>query len=149
MAQKNDETSSLCSSLTSENVPIVLPNNVTELVRLLQLKSVKENVQELKRVVWALWNIALSDTGRQSCIDAGVPLALVTLSGEKAVKEDGDAAGYVASALGHIAESESGRQSCIDAGVPLALVTLSGEKSVKENGDAAQWVARALGKIAE
>jgi hypothetical protein len=30
----------------------------------------------------ALGNIAESDTGRQSCIDAGVPLALVTLSGE-------------------------------------------------------------------
>jgi hypothetical protein len=36
----------------------------------------------------ALGNIAESDTGRQSCIDAGAPLALVTLSGEKSVKEN-------------------------------------------------------------
>jgi hypothetical protein len=90
-----------------------------------------------------------SDTGRQSCIDAGAPLALVTLSGEKSVKENGNAASNVARALGNIALSDTGRQSCIDAGATLALVTLSGEKSVKENGDAAGNVARALRNIAK
>jgi hypothetical protein len=62
------------------------------------------------------------NTGRQSCIDAGAPLALTELAKEKAVKENSDAARWnVAYALGNIAKSDTGRQSCIDAGAPLAL----------------------------
>jgi hypothetical protein len=57
---------------------------------------VKENSYAASNVASALGNIAESDTGRQSCIDAGASLALVTLSGEKSVKEDGNAARYVA-----------------------------------------------------
>jgi hypothetical protein len=110
---------------------------------------VKENSYAAWNVARALSYIEFSDTGRQSCIDAGTPLALVTLSGEKAVKKYGDAAGNVARALGNIAFSDAGIQSCIDTGAPLALVTLSGEKSVKENSFAANNVAYALGKIAQ
>jgi hypothetical protein len=82
---------------------------------------VKENGYAASNVANALGNIALSDTGRQSCIDAGAPLALVTLAGEKAVKENGNAAGNVACALGNIAESDTGRQSCIDAGASSCI----------------------------
>jgi ankyrin repeat protein len=149
MAQENGEISSLCSSFTSENVPIVLPNDVTELVRLLQLKSVQENVQELERVVCALELIASSESGRQSCIAAGATLALTDLAKENIVKENGYATEYVARALSNIAERDAGRQSCIDAKAPLALSELAKEKAVKENSTAAEYVALALGNISE
>jgi hypothetical protein len=47
-------------------------------------------------------NIAQSESGRQSCIDAGAPLALTNLAKEKAVKEDSTAAEGVADAYRQI-----------------------------------------------
>jgi hypothetical protein len=67
-------------------------------------KAVKENGDAARNVATALGNIASSETGRQSCIDAGAPLALTNLAKEKAVKENGNAASNVASALGNIAQ---------------------------------------------
>jgi hypothetical protein len=105
------------------------------LVALAKEKAVKENGSAASNVASALYKIALSEAGRQACIDAGATLALVTLSGEKAVKENGNAASNVAYALRNIAFSDTGRQSCIDAGVPLALTNLAKEKAVKENSE--------------
>jgi hypothetical protein len=93
------------------------------------------------RIAGALSAIAESETGRQSCIDAGAALALTELAREKVVKENG--AWGVAIALGNIAKSEIGRQSCISAGAPLALTELAREEAVKENGEAARLVANA------
>jgi hypothetical protein len=73
------------------------------LVTLSGEKSVKENGNAASNVASALGKIAKSDTGRQSCIDAGAPLALTELAKENAVKENGNAAGNVAYALGNIA----------------------------------------------
>jgi hypothetical protein len=72
-----------------------------------------------------LLTIAESETGCQSCIDAGAPLVLTELAREKLVKENVVAARYIANALSNIAKSNAGRQSCIDAQAPLALVSLS------------------------
>jgi hypothetical protein len=105
---------------------------------------VKEDGDAAGDVAYALGNIAESDAGRQSCIDAGAPLALTNLAKEKAVKENGYAAKWVAVALSKLAESDTGRQSCIAAGAPLVLTNLAKEKAVKENGDAAMNVAGAL-----
>jgi hypothetical protein len=44
-----------------------------------------------------------SETGRQSCIDAGAPLALTELAKEKAVKENGKCSKECCYALGNIA----------------------------------------------
>ena len=50
------------------------------LVALAKEKTVKENGSAARSVARALGNIAESDAGRQSCIDAGAPLALVALA---------------------------------------------------------------------
>ena len=81
-------------------------------------------------VALSLSNIAKSDRGRQSCIDAGAPLALTELAKEKAVKENRSAAVNVALALGNIAESNTGRQSCFNTGAPFALVLLSQQEAI-------------------
>jgi hypothetical protein len=119
------------------------------LVALAKEKAVKENGDAAEDVATALGNIAKSETGRQTCIDAGAPLALTELAKKKAVKENSEAAGTVSWALGNIAVSETGCQSCIDAGAHLILTDLAKEKAVKENGDAAGNVAFALCNIAK
>ena len=83
------------------------------LTELAKEKSVKENSDAAGCVAKALGNIAASETGRQSCIDAGAPLALTELAKEKAVKENSDAVKYVARALRNIAKRDSCRQSWI------------------------------------
>ena len=65
-------------------------------------KAVKENGLAAANVAFALRNIAQSESGRQSCIDAGAPLALTNLAKEEAVKENGLAAGNVADAYRQI-----------------------------------------------
>jgi serine/threonine protein kinase len=132
-----------------DKAPEILPKDAVELVKLLKLESVKKNAKEVMRVTGALWDIASSVSGRQSCIDAGAPLALTNLAKEKTMKENDYAAAWVAYALGWIASSESGRQSCIDAGAPLVLTDLAKEKAVKEYGYVASNVAWAFRNIAE
>jgi serine/threonine protein kinase len=134
-------------SNNDDKAPEILPKDAVELVKLLKLESVKKDAKEVGRVSNALKNIAESESGRQSCIDAGAPLVLTNLAIEKAVKENADAVWYVALALGNIAWSASGRQSCIDAGAPLVLTDLAKEKAVKENEYAAGYVALALSYI--
>jgi hypothetical protein len=92
-------------SSNTGKAPQVLPKDAVELVKLLKLESVTKDANEIVRVLDALKNIAQSDTGRQSCIAAGAPLALTNLAKEKIVKETGTAAGNVAFALGNIAQS--------------------------------------------
>jgi ankyrin repeat protein len=126
------------------------------LVALAKEKAVKENSSAASNVAHApasnvahaLGSIAQSETGRQSCIAAGAPLALTELAKEKTVKENSSSARLVSYALGNISTCETGRQSCIDAGAPLALTELAKEKTVKENCNAAEHVAYALGNIA-
>jgi hypothetical protein len=69
-------------------------------------KAVKENSDAVRDIAIALGYIAWSESGRQSCIAAGAPLALTDLAKEKAVKEDARPAGNVADALRKIAENE-------------------------------------------
>ena len=130
-----------------EKAPEILPKDAVELVKLLKLESVKKDANEVERVTTALWDIASSVSGRQSCIAAGAPLALTDLAKEKAVKENSEAARNVSWALGNIAQSEAGRQSCIAAGAPLALTNLAKEKTVKENSSTAGNVADAYRRI--
>ena len=82
--------------------PQVLLKDAVELVKLLKLDSVTKDANEIGRVSNALYEIALSDAGRQSCIAAGAPLALTDLAKEKTVKENGEAARYVADAYREI-----------------------------------------------
>jgi ankyrin repeat protein len=103
------------------------------LVALAKEKTVKENGDAARRVAFALGKIAKSETGVQSCIDAGAPLVLTELAKEKAVKEKSVAARNVAWALRNISRSDIGRQSCIDAGVPHSCIDWASMKSSREN----------------
>jgi hypothetical protein len=105
---------------------------------------VKDNSKAANNVAYALSNIAKSEVGRQSCIDAGAPLALVTLAGEKAVKETNYAAGNVAFALYNISQSDTGRQSCFNTGAPSALVLLSQQEAVIANPNPRNVIFKSL-----
>jgi hypothetical protein len=68
------------------------------LTELAKEKAVKENSDAARNVAFALGNIAIRETGCQSCLDAGAPLELTELAKEKAVKEFYYAARNVANA---------------------------------------------------
>jgi ankyrin repeat protein len=55
------------------------------LVALAKEKAVKENEDAAENVAEALYNIALSESGRQACINSGAPSALVLLSQQEVV----------------------------------------------------------------
>jgi hypothetical protein len=55
------------------------------LVALAKEKVVKENEDAAENVAEALYNIALSESGRQACINSGAPSALVLLSQQEVV----------------------------------------------------------------
>ena len=65
--------------MDKETIPTVLPKDVTKLVKLMTLKSVKENAQEIERVVDALSDIAECESGCQACFKAGAHPALLAL----------------------------------------------------------------------
>jgi hypothetical protein len=71
-----------------------------------------------------------SDTGRQSCIDAGVPLALTAMACELSVKsnDNNEAIWQISDALEELSKSDNGMRACVSA-----LTTLMTETHVKEN----------------
>jgi serine/threonine protein kinase len=133
----------LLSSKTREALE-VLPRDANGLVKLMKIESLTNSAKDVIRLAEALTTIAESDTGRQSCVDAGAPGALISFFYEKAVKENCEVTSKVALALSSIASSDEGRQACIDAGAPFVLADLACQQSVKENGETACNVAGAL-----
>jgi len=131
-----------------DRIPEVLPMDPVKLVRFLTMSRVRNDVNEIRRVVGMLRPMLVNDSGRQGCIDAGAPQVLTELASERVVIENWKAVREIAASLDSISLTQAGITACIKANTPSVLTALGRERAVRENGEAAKWVAGAIWNIA-
>lgn len=147
-ATKNREEKEARRNEEVGRIPEVLPMDPVKLVRFLTMSRVRNDVNEIRRVVGMLRPMLVNDSGRQGCIDAGAPQVLTELASERVVIENWKAVREIAASLDSISLTQAGITACILTNTPSVLTALGRERAVRENGEAAKWVAGAIWNIA-
>jgi len=128
---------------------VILVEDVTQLLNITRLETIKSNVTEIVRVSLRLRNIAKDDLGRKVCIDEGAPSTLTNLLRERVVRENILAAASVVAALQDIVKGSSAKLACSVSGLLSALTCAAYLKLATEDFYVQSGIVGVILEIAE